>query len=623
MRTSRSTFVLLLAAVALAAVTAPVGAQEKEAPPAAPRPKLAVALFHWNVQYIAGDRKSEDAILNDSLRGALEFLDANPEFKADFEIQAWGLEAMAERFPDLLALWKKLAERGQIELIVGHYSDQLFYAYPRRDMERSLELSARVLARVGLSRSALFSGQEMQWAPGLVTLLPDHGYRAIVATSALGYYRDLPEALYTFALDGQEMEVLNAGGRKDYPFLEWAWAFYDDGETFNTFTTVNKFKRVAGVEAKSIARFRDLAGKGFRFVHISELTAALRAGLGAPARLPYVPEANWHMDKSIGPYTWMGKALMPTEEDGRVRALPFQARAEVLLGDVFASHGAGPGWGPLLLSEVSDSSGWRPFPVETEYTPARAAEAVAQAGAFLPERLDAAAEILDDPETTGVDAAGERGPRRLLVRTRPGKGRVTEIAGRPLGAVKEVPAARLSAGFTVEGCPADVRVTMLLPGLHQVDVSVTPPEAGKGKWEAAISFPLTARPAYSPSLAEHLSVEVPGDLSHDPVLPLTNGYIRVGEHVAVIKDCSVRHVAAHWERNRDRIVFREEFTARTREAAFRFLEVDTRRFDPVEVANAINVWPTFAARRDPGQGWRWTRLSPESLARFGVVTARE
>jgi len=63
-------------------------------------PKYAMGLFHFNLQYVAGDHKIETRIIRESLLPALQFFEQYPQYKADIEIQGWAIEELAEEHPE-------------------------------------------------------------------------------------------------------------------------------------------------------------------------------------------------------------------------------------------------------------------------------------------------------------------------------------------------------------------------------------------------------------------------------------------------------------------------------------------------------------------------------------------
>src|SRR5687767_7417351 len=139
------------------------------------------------------------------------------------------VEVIALRHPDVLDKMRALAWRGQIDFDSFHYSDQLYVAYPRRDLEVSLDLTAEVFARAGLPLGRSIFTQEGQFARGQIPIAAQRGYEASV----------LPKNLFTYQLGetAAEMNVLYAepdvadhtvilGGRGFHSAdFELAWTF--------------------------------------------------------------------------------------------------------------------------------------------------------------------------------------------------------------------------------------------------------------------------------------------------------------------------------------------------------------------------------------------------------------
>ena len=135
-----------------------------------------VTYFHFNVQWRCGDLVVEDRIINGSIRNLLNFYYENPQFKFSFEIQGYAIERMSQDYPDLIDTIQKLTERGQMELVVTHYSDQLFIAYPLLDLTKSIEMSHDILKKHNIRRSNVFGTQESQWSPVLPEIMKKFDY---------------------------------------------------------------------------------------------------------------------------------------------------------------------------------------------------------------------------------------------------------------------------------------------------------------------------------------------------------------------------------------------------------------------------------------------------------------
>lgn len=58
-----------------------------------------------------------------------------------------------------------MVDRGQIELVIAHYSDQIFIAYPALDLQKSIEISDKILQKYGMKRSRVFSVRKFNGRP--------------------------------------------------------------------------------------------------------------------------------------------------------------------------------------------------------------------------------------------------------------------------------------------------------------------------------------------------------------------------------------------------------------------------------------------------------------------------
>lgn len=163
--------------------------------------KFAMSLFHFNIEYVIGgldwqnkdgshtyflddiknkgwdNARVEDFIVLESLLPMLEMYDKHPDWGVDIEMQAYMVEVMAQRHPTTLALLRKLAQRGQVELISFHYAAQLFLAFPKADLHRSLQRVREVFAQNCLPLSGVVFNQEGQAGEGRQKMLLEEGYK--------------------------------------------------------------------------------------------------------------------------------------------------------------------------------------------------------------------------------------------------------------------------------------------------------------------------------------------------------------------------------------------------------------------------------------------------------------
>ena len=555
------------------------------------KPKVAMAVYHFNLQYVAGDQRIERRIVRESIIPLLDFYEAHPNYKGDFEIQGWALEVIQEEFPQVIERLRALINNGQLELVVAHYSDQLFIGYPAIDLQRSVELSDKVLKKLNLKRSRVFFAQELQWSPALASAL--QGKYDVVVTSGdpYGYYRSNAMPLEWFEYAGKRMLVLLGGGKKDLKCCRWDWAFFDDGEVFSTRDYMSDFYRVPEWEKQHVDKFKRLENEGYRFVTVTEFVELLKKrGYKIPV-IPYLPEGTWNMSAG-GPYNWLGKQGGGAETDGPTRARHFQARNWVLTAQTlvkkvidrlqepraFIMKVLELAWQHLLLGEVSDSSGWSPFPIEVRYTDEECTVAEQGARTLIEEILKAThrdtGSVLVDIQTGEVKSA-------------------TKPACTPQGQVSYPPVPILALGASYS-----ITARKFSDKLYRVEITVTRPEDG----QIEIAFPLSGKVHYySPPLGEDSLVTVPTDLKHDPILSLVNGLFTLGNGWNLIKDNTVEHLAGTWRYKTNELVFREGLRSDVPAAKMAFYLHRGTPEEGLKLANRLNVWPLVRVRLENGQ----------------------
>jgi len=559
--------------------------------------RLAPSLFHFNVQYVAGDKALEHKIITDSLHPLLEIVRDMPGCVVDIEIQGYGLELMDASHRETLDLLRDLIRQGKVELVATHYSDQLYIAYPGLDMEKSLAITGDLCRELHLPRSRIFCSQEIQWCPGLPLILGKEWDAIVISGSPINHYVSGTSRLSWAKMGDKRTLVLQSGDDSVPGGPQWTWSFFDDGETFNTFTAVNDFDNVPFLQALRAGQLKRLLDEGTSLCTISHLLKRVlpKAQIGV---FPYVPEGTWRMGEGKGPYNWMGRLGSMFEKDGHIRAIPYEARgwvlaAETLRHSLEASEVSKAladdlhqidallieAWKALLLSEVSDSSGWSPRPIEVTATPKDAQ----QARDLAFQVMESCLPHLPTPP--------------LFVSTRDGRvQRETAEEPRPFPTKTDPPiqAAVLQGEGRLEWA-------QIAENLFECVASLTPVKRGK-RFAVEIAFPTDPKSIQcSPPLAEDLRVPLGMDLKNDPYLALSNGWLHLGNEWSLVKDCTVGHVACCWRRQDALAVFREERPHGEEPCAFRFLLVKGNPQEGHAVAQQLNTWPRYSLRSKDGK----------------------
>jgi len=551
--------------------------------------KYAIGMFHFNLQYVAGDYKIENRIIRESLYPALQFFEKNRKYKVDFEIQGYAIEVLAEEHPDVFKLFKKLVDRGQIELVIAHYSDQFFIGYPALDLQKSIEISDKILEKYGMKRSRVFFGQEIQWTPAYPSVLKGKYDLVVTSSDPHNYYRDKTLPLVNIKYGNDQILGL-IDSEKELDGLSWTYSFLDDGEVFNSLDYRSNFYRVPEQEKESIDRFRKLEKEGYQFVTMTELADKIKnlKGYEIPD-YPFVPEGTWNMSV-CGPFMWMGRQRSGVETDGITRALSYELRGKLLMYERLVEYAGKQGnntakldsivekaWRHLLLSEVSDASGWTPWLVEVQYT----ANEVANANKELKEVEKRLLKILPFSD------------KIWQVNTQTGSVQVV-----PSSENTEAKESFFPVPFYVRAGTTTSNVKQISENLYQLDINCKRPSDGA----VEIVFDTPAKGLYySAGAGEEESVEIPADLKHDPALALSNGFIYLNNGYSLVKDCTVEHLAATWKTKEQKLVFREELAETNPEMNMRFYLVKGDKNEGLRFANSLNTWPVYEVKAENGK----------------------
>lgn len=529
--------------------------------------KLSVAVYHFNVQYVAGglqgfpdgeyvakydldEAEVEDRIVQEGLHPVLDLFLAHPSYKADIELQAYMVEVIALRHPEVLDKMRTLAGRGQIDFDSFHYSDQLYVAYPARDLEVSLDLTKQVFARAGLPLGRSIFTQEGQFARGQLPIADRRGYEVSILPKNLFRYQFGDEAaqasvLYSDRLAPEHAVLLGGQGwtgadGQGQPF-ELRWTFMDDGEIA---FSQNKLNPYFGLDyladparlAEHAAELAQMEAEGFVHVTVAEAARAMQAR-GIPATpLPPVLDGTWQPKDTGNVYRWMGgPGIFRTQEsDGDTLATIWRARTAVAraadqLGEQVEEavrQGLTAAWREALLAQVSDSTGWNPFVGEIRYSRDRSAnaEAIVQ-DVLLCAGLEPASGALE-LECTDSSATPDALGVTLAIPAREVQTRMETCTG--------------FEGVTVH------RLTLEAAKVAAVDELLDPSEEAARQRELGLEF------AYDDRDFSVLEAFREGPVTHDLAdytfewigIPLPSGLIGLGGDRWVVQDQASARVAA-------------------------------------------------------------------------------
>ncbi len=375
--------------------------------------KFAVNLLHFNLQYVAGglegyddtqpdifnldEQETEDLIIRESFVPVVDFYDEHPDWHVTLEMQGYMVEAVRDRFPDTMLKLRNLVEEGRAEIVSWHYSDQLFLAYPKRAMEWSIARNDQALRESCLPRRGSVFTQEGQFGEGMVPLMKENDYRTgLYAMNLLSFFTKPFDGKPWFDLHGIDIVICEKEVHDTETGIDLVWTFFDDGELMATGMLnpymLPYFQYNPDAMDTYAKELTDLETEGYKHVTISEYVAHLEAQNIAKPTLPTVLDGTWHPKKTDDFFLWMGgKEGAGDEQDNHVLATNVQAYHKVLAAETALAaypndalqDDFNDAVRELLFAHCSDSTGWRPWRKEVEYSLSHAEAAKEAAGRVL------------------------------------------------------------------------------------------------------------------------------------------------------------------------------------------------------------------------------------------------
>ena len=549
--------------------------------------KYALGLLHFNLEFVAGVEATYHLNVRESLEPLLDLLAETPWWKVDLELQGFYVEFLEARYPEVLDKLRRLVRRGQVELIVTHYSDQIYLAYPEYDMEKSQELVGEILERNGLERSRVFFTQENFFTPAAPKFMEKHGFEvALIDYRYYNYFHrtkpDLVKPLYSY----KGVHVL-VGPPPQYTLqplscncLRWLWYWYGDGEHLlaeGSPYSLLDFRCSGRRRERMRMILNELRDSGYRLVTVSEFVSELLERGCKPTAMGEVLEGAWNMPANDGVYLWMGRYRSYWEMDVQVRSLSYKSRKYVLAAETLVNYAEREGeptsdlvdyvklaWKHQLRAECSDPTGWSPLLPEVGY---------AVNNAYLAEYY-ARLVIGEVKRRIGLE--------RVVVDTM--TGRVEE------GVLEEglVKVEALPIKLEFVGCEPEVEY--LRSGEEYVVRMRFRPKAEV----AGVKVPLIhSLVSYSHSLNDE-EVETVNldkfDFNHI-YLPLPNGLISLDERMHLVKVNEKMHVAVRVDKIERSIGFLVEGAPSYMEFDWELRVLRTSLEEALRRALEINVWP--------------------------------
>ncbi len=559
--------------------------------------KVALAVLHFNVQYVAGgmtgfgvpadDRTAEqveDQIIVESFEPVLDLFLAHPAWGHDVEMQGYMLEVIAARHPSVLAKLQTLTGRGQLEVMSFHYSDQLFLAFPRAAFDRSAARNASVFLDNHVPRSGAVFCQEGQAGVGMAAAMKANGQDVLVWPKNLFSYElgdAEPEPLYAF---GDRSMITSRDLKKTIgaDTVDVTWSFVDDGELLATGGINPYFPSIFVKSAKAVRDYETklarLEANGYAITTVSSYVKALRGILASPPVAPPLLDGTWQPNSTDGIHKWLGGrgVFFRDERDNDVRSLQALAQREITIAEALAKRAGlvapeiGDAWRLLALGEVSDASGINPFRGEVEYGIAHATEA-----------LRIAREVIGKGKAQLGIAGG------AWIDAADGSAASGSPPSDPGGGVP------LPIAVTADGGDRGASVTATKVEDGHFEIVARAPAGKDADGSFAVTFPgVMGDVVYTPGL-----MDAPVHVKRDGLkfehfqLALSDGLLGLGGGWYVVKDQASVHTAAKITASAGDVTFLDE-TAHGDEAVvwrFRLVQGDDAR--AAKIARALNVTP--------------------------------
>lgn len=349
--------------------------------------KFSLSLFHYNIQYIAGGgEKYENAIIRIGFEPILDILLRHPDWKFTIEMQGYMMEIMAERFPKIFDKLKGLVKNCQVELVSFHYSDQLFLAYPERDMQWSYDLNKAVFDRYGLFPSGVVFTQEGQFGEGMLKFMKKNGMTiGLYPKNLFRYFAGNVPVKPLYNKYDTDVVIVGAGVNSDGIVVDWS--FFNDGELLATggfspyFVDTGNYK----IDEEAIKKYEDellqKEKEGYKITSVGDYVATIKAkGIKAEPLLPLL-DGTWQPDDTNNLHRWMGDAKGQVDRDNKVLTSNYNARKYILSLENLIKYAKEKKINTadyeqklfeakrlLSYAEVSDSTGWYPNSVEVNYS---------------------------------------------------------------------------------------------------------------------------------------------------------------------------------------------------------------------------------------------------------------
>ena len=605
--------------------------------------KFGLTMFHWNIQYVPGglvleyngetisicadmglthedcmgldDEALTDWIIRISFLPILDLYLAHPTWRATFEMPGLMVQAIANKHPDVFAKLQCAANSGQIELVSIHWSDQLFLAFPSRDLKWSIDFNRKVFEEAALPLSGVVFNQEGQSGVGKHRIMAENGYTIDVMHRNLYKYHQQGDTddgvwpVYESTGPGAPgpVKVVVGGSVDPTAGVDVDWTFFDDGEVLATPGNPYLAMVTPEPDMKAVGKFekelQEKADAGYYHTTITDYVTRLeKLGIAPKPLLPFA-DSTWQPPSTEGISRWMGRmgtiGYSVKENDNEMRIGNYKASTCLAAADVALELAAADaidvtadrevlddGYLSIIKAEVSDATGINPWFGEWAYGAIHNADAMEKCQQVIDSVLDKMGKqwLTVDIDTRAALQDGEYGP---LFQFSP-----TAEAEIPISLHIQKTARPVNVDWRDDG-----RVYQLT-----IDIGASDDQTGDVREQRTVimTIPMTIDSLiYTPGLIEDQVVEIPlsdFDLFADQIyVPLANGLIGVGPDLWIVKSCRSVHLAARiaWDGTDATLQFIDETVPPAAQLPRVFFVVKGTAQEALGFARLINTHPNY------------------------------
>lgn len=344
--------------------------------------KFALGIHTVNVAYTAGNLNSYHRQIREGIVPLLNILLRHPTWCFNLQISGYSIEFIANNYPGVLEIIKMLINKEQIELISCTFSPQIWIAYPKYDLIKSIKLNREILESYGLKPSRIFFSHENFSGEGL-SLLKEWFDVAIVKDDYYYYLYDKPDNLSSlppyFNLNEMKLMVgwghilegmadklyskknLNAHEeillRKNKQFLkqgyqnqknegklnglicnykdiEWKWYHVGSSERFGKAHMRPELAAECVFDPSwhfyAEKYLIEIESQGYTISGIQAFLKSLEGKYNLISPSKKLLDGSWNMERSKGGYIWSGFNSQPHEDDMRIRNQTWKSRSRLI-----------------------------------------------------------------------------------------------------------------------------------------------------------------------------------------------------------------------------------------------------------------------------------------------------